>query len=401
MYILTFSIFTFLIIELLIFFIFKKFKKNFQWLIDNSDLYPKFSNGLIKKYNEKIFNKDLGWDNQTNKKSSEIILKDKRFKFEYNFDKEGSRITGNNFKTEKISFFGDSYAFCRCSQDNQTIQHYLEKKLKYKIKNYGVGNYGLDQVYLKIKKKINNTSKSKNIIIVFVPETISRIHSYWKHYLEFGNILGFKPKFKIKNEKIILEKKHLSKLNQIDINKKIKILQNKDIFFEKKFLKNMFIFPYLFSFLKNTKKNSLIFYYLFLKKIFNDKKYYERAFSVVVKNNLIESQKLYNEKEYNTLLEKIIVEINKYLKKKKKNVFFFVLPQLFDLKLNSKLIHSSNFFNSISQKYNFKIFDLTLEMRNISNIEKYYFDDFYGGHLNYRGNKLVSSIILNKVKDLL
>ena len=131
------------------------------------------------------------------------------------------------------------------------------------------------------------------------------------------------------------------------------------------------------------------------------KKYYERAFSVVDKNNLIESEKLYNEKKYNILLEKIIVEINKYLKKKKKNVFFFVLPQLFDLKLNSKLIHSSNFFNSISQKYNFKIFDLTLEMRKISNIEKYYFDDFYGGHLNYRGNKLVSSIILNKVKDLL
>ena len=40
-------------------------------------------------------------------------------------------------------------------------------------------------------------------------------------------------------------------------------------------------------------------------------------------------------------------------------------------------------------------------MRNISEIEKYYFDDFYGGHLNYKGNKLVSSIIFRKIKNLL
>ena len=78
--------------------------------------------------NDKIFNKDLGWDNKT-KQSSEIILKNKRLKFEYNFDKDGSRITGNKFKKENMSFFGDSYAFCRCSQDNQTIQHYLEKNM--------------------------------------------------------------------------------------------------------------------------------------------------------------------------------------------------------------------------------------------------------------------------------
>lgn len=401
MYILIFSIFTFLIIELLIFFIFKKFKKNFQWLIDNSDLYPKFSDGLIKKYNKKIFNKDLGWDNQTNKKSSEIILKDKRFKFEYNFDKEGSRITGNNFKSEKISFFGDSYAFCRCSQDNQTIQHYLEKKLKYKIKNYGVGNYGLDQVYLKIKKKITKITESKNIIIIFVPETISRIHSYWKHYLEFGNILGFKPKFTIKNKKIILNTNHLCKLNKIRINEKIADLQKKDVFFKKKFLKNIFKFPYLFSFFKNMRKNSLIFYYLFLNKILNDKKYYEKAFGVVVKNNLIESQKLYIKKEYNQLLEKIMIEIDNYLKKNKKNVFFFIVPQLFDLKIKSKLIYSTFFFNSLSKRKKLNIFDLSSEMKKIYDIEKYYFDDFYGGHLNYKGNRLVSSIIFSKIKNLL
>ena len=155
--------------------------------------------------------------------------------FEYNFDKNGSRLTGNNFKKNNIAFFGDSYAFCSCSQDNQTIQHFLELKTKSKILNYGVGNYGLDQVFLKIKKK--NIKNVKHIIIVFVPETISRIHSYWKHFLEFGNILAFKPKYEIENDKLKLYNKHIKKLSKKNINRNIEILKKKDIFFEKKFKK--------------------------------------------------------------------------------------------------------------------------------------------------------------------
>ena len=38
-------------------------------------------------------------------------------------------------------------------------------------------------------KKIDKSTKL--IILAFVPETIARIHSYWKHYLEFGNKFGF------------------------------------------------------------------------------------------------------------------------------------------------------------------------------------------------------------------
>ena len=37
--------------------------------------------------------------------------------------------------------------------------------------------------------------KPKLIVFAFVPETIVRINSYWKHYSEFGNKFGFKPFF--------------------------------------------------------------------------------------------------------------------------------------------------------------------------------------------------------------
>lgn len=52
---------------------------------------------------------------------------------------------------------------------------------------------------LKYKKNI----ESKIIIFNVVPETIARINSYWKHYREFGNTLGFKPLYIIKKNFII------------------------------------------------------------------------------------------------------------------------------------------------------------------------------------------------------
>ena len=33
-----------------------------------------------------------------------------------------------------------------------------------------------------------------------MPETILRVHSFWKHYLEYGNTLAFKPRFEIIND---------------------------------------------------------------------------------------------------------------------------------------------------------------------------------------------------------
>ena len=388
-----------IIFEISIFLLFKYFKKNFQWFIELKDANPNFSKKIFDKYNNKILNKTLGWDNIKSKKNVEIIIKRKKFLFEYNFDKNGSRLTGNNFKKKKIAFFGDSYAFCRCSQDNQTIQHFLEHKTKSKILNYGVGNYGLDQVFLKIKKK--NIKNVEHIIVVFVPETISRVHSYWKHFLEFGNTLAFKPKYEIKNDKLKLYRKHVKKLSKRNIDKNIEILKKKDVFFEKKFKKYIFKFPYFLSFVKKFNKNSKIFYYLFLSKVTKNTRYWEKAFSVIVEDNLSEAQKYYGNRDYNYLLEKIILEINSFIKKKNKKVYFFIIPQLFDLKLFNKINNSEKFYKYISKKNSIKLFDFTRQMSKIKNIENYYFDDFYGGHLNNKGNKFIANKIYKTIGKLI
>ena len=73
-------------------------------------------------------------------------------------------------------------------------------------------------------------------------KTISRNQSYWKHFLEFGNILAFKPVFKLNKNKLILENKHINKLNLSNVKQKI-IYLKKEIFFIKINLRN---FPSVF-----------------------------------------------------------------------------------------------------------------------------------------------------------
>ena len=100
------------------------------------------------------------------------------------------------------------------------------------IRNYGVGNFGVDQAILKYINLPNN-NEANHIILSFVPETIlPRVHSYWKHYVEFGNIYGFKPKFKYVNNKLellpnILKKNYKAK----DVISKIEYIKSNDIFY--------------------------------------------------------------------------------------------------------------------------------------------------------------------------
>ena len=167
-------------------------KKDFQWVITEKDEFPFNSNLEFKNFLKNNFDKTTGWDRKKNTQGSETLNQKKTY---FKITNEGFRNTPLKNKKSLISVFGDSYAFCRYVNDEKTWEAKLEKKIKYCVQNFGVGNFGLDQSFLKYKK--TKFSKSTQLIIfAFVPETIVRINSYWKHYNEFGNKFGFKPFFK-------------------------------------------------------------------------------------------------------------------------------------------------------------------------------------------------------------
>lgn len=386
-----------ILIELTIFSLFSWFKKDFKWLINKRDENPIFTKKKFKKFFKESYDKDLGWDRKP-LNFGEEISEEKTF---FIIDKFGSRKTAN-FKSQKISVFGDSFAFCRYVNDNQTWEYILSKKLKTNILNFGVGNYGLDQAFLKYLK-IHKKFKCKNVIFCVVPETIARIFSYWKHFREFNNIFAIKPIINFKKKKISLIKPDIS-ISNIDNehcvfkDKTISKFKQNDIFYEKIFKKKMFYFPYSFSFMKNFNENIKIFFYLSLHKFYkmlnyNKNIYFDNAISVILKRNISDSHKFYFDKNYIFKLQKLFTKMDTHFKKEKINYKILFVPQYLDIKLYQTNIFYINFFKKIK---NPNIIDLTNDFIKCNKWEKFYQKDKYGGHLNTFGNKYLADLIFKK-----
>ena len=371
------SIVIYLFIEYCIHLFLKKYQF-IKWLILNKKIklnYKKFKN-----FKENIYNEKLGWDYKFFKKKKNFITK------------SGFRKSKYSQRKKNVLAFGDSYTFCRQVKDNQTWEEIISKKKRTFVANYGVGNYGLDQAFLKFE--LSKKSKENKIIIFgFVPETICRIQSCWKNYLEFGNINGFKPSVQLRNNSLQFRKNFLKKkINYSQLNRLIDKIKIKDRFYKDKFIKYNFSFPYVFSFFKNTFFN----FEIFSKILFSNNKnsvIEEKIFPIVMKYNIKFSHKLYKEDYSSKLLYELIVHISKISQERKMNCYFVIFPQLYDLKLETRVNYQSFFKKFKSQK----IIDLTSNFLKQKNISSLYINDKYGGHLSYKGNKFVAKELIKEI----
>jgi hypothetical protein len=397
-----FVIFALFILEIILRILVFLLKKNFQWIITKEDEFPKNIFNKLNKFYKTSYSRKLGWDRKINSSGTERLNKKITF---FKIDRNGARNSNKFYKNKKVLVLGDSYAFCRHVNDNQAWPHLLQDEINCGVSNYGVGNYGVDQAILKydiIKKK----KKFKLVILAFVPETISRIHSYWKHYSEFGNILGFKPIFKIKNKKLILIKNFLDpniKFNRL--KKKIHLIKKNDIFYEKKFKKHIFGKFYIITYFRFFARYNYIFMNLLIHKLFffvmNEKSYFfNNAFAKVVEENIEDAYRMYESKTYNNLLKELIINFSTKLKKDNKKLLVLFLPQLYDVKINNyKTFGYKNFISKLKDQVN--LIDLREVIKEKGSVNKYYLEDKHGGHFSTKGNKLVSKAIKKKVKDLL
>jgi len=383
-------------LELLIQLIIRRAKINFSWFINENDLYPIFNKKKFQFFLKNSFHNKLGWIRKYNSEGFDSIRK-KKVKFK--ISKEGYRSLTKEKKKSLIATFGDSYVFARQVKDNETWQEQISKNKPYNILNYGVGNYGFDQGYLRYKiTKLNKNIKF--VIIGFVPETICRIQSEWKHFIEFGNIHGFKPKFILKKDKLVLKPNPLKKNTKINQLKNIiKKTQFSDRFYKDRFKKNIFEFPYTFSFLRNLKFNLNILLYLLTHKLLFSNKQSDllsvKLFSVVVKRNIQEAHKYYNDNYSKELFNKIIIKFKKLAITRRHIPIIIIFPQLMDLKLKRTTKIYQNFFKVVSKDVH--VVDLTSFLLK-RDLKKIYTNDKYGGHFSKLGNKIISKIIFTEIK---
>lgn len=105
---------------------------------------------------------------------------------------------------------------------------------------------------------------------------------------------------------------------------------------------------------------------------------------------------MYLEQQFCKKLQDLILFINNDLKKDKRKMVIVISPQLLDLTTGNSENYQK-FFKKLSKKI--YCLDLTKNIYNYRNYKKLYFDDIHGGHLNEFGNRYISEVILEYLKN--
>ena len=394
----------FIIIELIVRNIVKSINKDFQWLIIEKDEAPKLSKQGLRKFLLHGYDPELGWVRKPNTSHDEIGKKETTT---WHIDERGSRKNPYmGSKESKISCYGDSFTFARQVNDDETWEYYLSELTKTSVQNFGVGNYGLDQAVLRLKREFPK-NPTKIVIMGIVPDTISRILSMWKHYYEYGNTFGFKPKFKIYDGNLELLKNPINTEKKFDEYEKfLRYIQENDFFYKNKFKNEKISFPYSITILRNLKRNYGIINWVRKSKKTKSKnqettKIPWDLMSIIMGINLDWRIKLFKDKNTTNLFKKIIEEYVNYSKQYNFKPIFILLPQKDDILFIKKKYHFYQKFIDEIMKINGLIFiDITKELLKYNKLDQLYSEDNeYGGHYSKIGNKLLAKIIFTKLND--
>jgi len=381
----------FVIVEISLFLVVNWQRRSFPWLITKKDESPTFDPIALKKFIDSSFDPHLGW---VRRPDSSGIENGQKGPISFHIDSLGSRVNSFQKLNPVIAVFGDSYAFCRQVEDDETWEAQLAQHEGFGVLNFGVGNYGVDQALLRYEGMILPDTV-RVVVMGFVPETICRIQSYWKHYLEFGNTFAFKPRFILDPEGklVLLENLVRSEEEFATYQETLPRIREADGFYEKKFRSQQFRFPYTFSLMRNPLKQSLLICAVAIRGVLralglSRHRAENVPFTLVMKNNLCDAYKLYGDKKSTKLLSEILLRFKEEAERRGHLPLVVVIPQLLDLKLNNnKSVPYQGYFCELAKHV--PVLDFTDKFIN-KEYEKLYINDQYGGHLSADGNCLVA-----------
>ena len=155
-------------------------------ILSSKDLFPNISDELLNKFNS--YDSEIGWISKKKSIKTEIS-RGKLVKYTYN--QKGARSLGieKDKIDSTISTYGDSYCMCREVSDSETWQAFLSTYLKENVLNFGVGNYGLDQSILRLKREFKS-NQTRTVVIGITPYTIT---SYFLFRHTWTNNTGTAP----------------------------------------------------------------------------------------------------------------------------------------------------------------------------------------------------------------
>jgi hypothetical protein len=385
-----------IIIEIGSYFLVCFIRKNFQWFITPKDYFPTIDDDGLKKFISHGYDPELGWVRKPFTQKEETGRDGKTL---YTINGVGARSNPNHENLEHfISCYGDSFTFCRQVNDNETFEWQLSEITKTDVLNFGVGNYGLDQSILRLFREYP-LNRTKIVIIGVVPSTIVRILCVWKHYNEYGNVLGFKPRFQLSNGRIRLVKNIINTEEKFKHYKDfIPEINKNDEFYESKFKKEMVSFPYFVSIMSNPLRNLPIISMVIWSKLFDKekkKKSFPFAMKLIMDINLSLRVSLFKKnREAVILLQKLVEEFIEYGSKNDFTPVFLWMPQKDDILYirKKKSAFYGQFITQIQKKLlTIDLTDILLPYKELG--ELYSEDSRYGGHHNKKGNSIIADFI--------
>lgn len=313
----------------------------FPWLVTPRDKAPVIPAEQIAKHTFQSFHPHLGWLHRPGARWNNLTSSGT---VEYVVDSRGRRKNpGFEDMPMPVSVYGDSYAFCRLVPDDQTWPHFLSRLLGVHVGNYGVGNYGLDQALLRYEAE--KPQGEGVVVMAIVPETIVRVQSYWKHYFEYGNVLAFKPRFRLRDGALDLVPQCINRSEDLAVyTEKLAFIQEVDGFYHRKFRRDLIAFPVLLSLLCRPGRHLPILGHLLLGMLRGDfATGRQRAFGVILRENAEWTRRLFGEKEACDLLEALIKRFAQSCYERSAKPLLVVLPQPSDLNGQGEPTHTAFF----------------------------------------------------------
>jgi hypothetical protein len=365
-----------------------RLRPTFPWLVTAADACPTLPADAVERYLERSFDPELGWVRKGG--SSGVDVTDSG-PVPFNVSIDGSRSDPLNQGTAGISVFGDSYAFCRLVADTETWSHYMAAQTRQQVRNFGVGNYGVDQAVLRMERELPKFTGDL-IVLAVVPETIVRIHSYWKHYFEYGNTLAFKPVFRLdrgqlsKIDPIVRTREDFFRLPQL-----VEQIQRIDPFYRSKFLIDAFRGCYVWCLVKRWRRQLPILYHLIKGMLFRRRADgIRRAFDVVFRENSRIAAEYYRDANACALFEGIVRHAAELCRGSGKKLTFVLIPQPLDLEARSR--GGSAYAGFVKRLESIvPTLDLTEAFASHPSPDTLYRNGPLGKHCSPAGNQLIAS----------
>ena len=365
-------------------------RRSFQWIVTEDDDLPELDQERLATFLTASFSPTLGWEPVPGSSGEDRAPGSLT---RYSIDTEGARSAPEGVPEPTVAVFGDSYAFCRQVDDDRTWAAVLGRRAGIGVLNLGVGNYGVDQALLRYLERRRRLPEGVGTVLaVFVPETVCRVQSVWKHWMEFGNTFGFKPRFVLGSEGLEL---HPSPVRSADdfvrIERAVERAAELDPFLHRRFRRIQFRTSYLWSSLRAPLRHAVILTTVLTGRTADGElrqSAFDRAFAQVMRSNVREAHRAYRDADQTALLTAILERFRDEVEADGRRFIACVVPQLLDLARPQRADRTYRaYFANLAARM--EVVDVTDDLL-AGERSAMYVHDRYGGHLSVGGNEVVA-----------